>query len=123
MRGENRGNPMKRFGPILPKVVIAGFAVVLGSLAANAGGACLGIRLSCENGRNYLVCPIAVSDAGEIVSASLAVSPHRGVYVRLVPMGVGYRYIGHGVWVNGVDRTAILNFGENRGIFCKAEHY
>ena len=89
-----------------------------GCLPAMAGGTCLGISFSCDNGRTYSLCPIAVSDAGEIATAYLTLSPRSGTYMRLVPMGVGYRYIGHGIWLDGVRDEAVLNFGKNRSVAC-----
>ena len=93
-------------------------AVVLGSVPALAGGLCSALVLSCEDGRDYPLCPIAVSEAGEIVTGHLVLAPSRGVHVRLVPMGVGYRYIGRGIWVDGVRGEAVLNFGKRRSIAC-----
>jgi hypothetical protein len=100
-------------------------AVVLGAVAsalplstpASAGGACLGITVSCENGRSYALCPIAVSDEGDLVTAHFTVTP-RGMHVRLVPMGVGYRYIGPDIWLDGVREQAILHFGKNSSVAC-----
>lgn len=85
---------------------------------ASAGGACAGLTLSCENGRSYPLCPIAVSDEGEIVTGLLGLAPRRGVHVRLVPMGVGYRYIGRSVWFDGVRSDAVLYFGKHRAVAC-----
>src|SRR5438034_7730224 len=87
-----------------------------GSAPAQAGGICAGFTLSCENGHSYPLCPIAVSDAGEIVTGQLGLATRRGVHVRLVPMGVGYRYIGRGIWFDGVRSEAILYLGKHRSI-------
>jgi hypothetical protein len=84
-----------------------------------AGGFCAGLTLSCENGQSYSLCPIAVSDQGEIVTAQLGLSGGRGVHVRLVPMGVGYRYIGRNIWVDGVQDDAILYLGKHLAVACK----
>ena len=89
-----------------------------GSLLAGAGGYCAGVTLSCEDGRTYPLCPIAVSDRGEIVTGHLNLSLRRGTHVRLVPMGVGYRYIGRGVWFEGVRNEVILYFGKYRSLAC-----
>jgi hypothetical protein len=88
---------------------------------AIAGGACAGMLLTCENGRSYPLCPIAVSIEGEIVTGHLRLSPARGVHVRLVPMGVGYRYIGRNVWFDGVRSDAILYFGKNHPVACNVQ--
>lgn len=76
------------------------------------------LSLACENGRNYPVHDIAVSDAGELVTGRLMLAPRRGVHVRLVPMGLGYRYAGRGVWFDGFRERALLNLGFRRSIPC-----
>lgn len=81
-------------------------------------GSCSEIVLVCENGRQYPICPIAVSVAGELVTASLYTAPHRATYVRLVPMGVGYRYAGKGIWFDGLRENALLNFGNRGSVAC-----
>jgi hypothetical protein len=86
-----------------------------------AGGYCSELRLACENGRNYPICPIAVSETGELVTANLSLGPGRGVHVRLVPMGVGYRYIGRGIWFDGLRGDATLFFGKNNAVACTVE--
>ena len=43
---------------------------------------------------------------GEIVTAVLYTTPHRPTYVRLVPMGVGYRYAGRNIWLDGPHSAA-----------------
>jgi len=84
---------------------------------ASAGGVCAGLTLSCENGRNYPLCPIAVTDEGEIVTGRLGLG-RGGAHVRLVPMGVGYRYIGRSVWFDGVRSDAVLYLGKNHPVAC-----
>lgn len=81
-------------------------------------GSCSEIVLTCENGREYPLCPIAVSVAGELVTASLYTAPHHATYVRLVPMGVGYRYAGKGIWLDGLRGNALLNFGNRSSVAC-----
>jgi hypothetical protein len=85
---------------------------------ASAGGICSGLILTCENGHSYPLCPIAVSDEGEIVTGRLGLGAGRGAHVRLVPMGVGYRYIGRNVWFDGVRSNAVLYFGQHRATAC-----
>lgn len=85
---------------------------------ALAGGTCAGLTLTCDNGRSYPLCPIAVSIEGEIVTGRLGLAPGRGVHVRLVPMGVGYRYIGRNVWFDGVRSDAVLYLGKHRAVGC-----
>lgn len=91
--------------------------VLMVSRGVNAGS-CSEIVLVCENGRQYPLCPIAVSVAGELVTASLYTAPHRATYVRLVPMGVGYRYAGKGIWFDGLRENALLNFGDRSSVAC-----
>lgn len=76
-------------------------------------GRCSDIVFQCENGRSYPLCPIAISAAGEVVTATL-----RGSYVRLVPMGVGYRYAGKGIWLDGLRENAILNTSKRDAVAC-----
>jgi len=95
-------------------------AADLGLMVApgHVSGSCSEIVLTCENGREYPICPIAVSVAGELVTARLYTAPHSATYVRLVPMGVGYRYAGKGIWLDGLRGNAQLNFGKNNAVAC-----
>jgi hypothetical protein len=86
--------------------------------SVRAGGYCSDLALSCENGRTYPLCPIAVSNEGEIVTAQLVLGRGRGLHMRLIPLGVGYRYAGRGVWFDGVRENATLNFGMNQSVQC-----
>jgi hypothetical protein len=92
-------------------------AADLGLMTSGRGG-CSEIVFSCENGREYPLCPIAVSVVGEVVTASLFTSPRSSMHVRLVPMGVGYRYAGRGVWLDGFRGNALLNFGKHNQVAC-----
>src|SRR4051794_4873637 len=87
-----------------------------------AVGSCSEIVFACENGRTYPLCPIAVSVVGEVVTASLYTGRRGATHVRLVPMGVGYRYAGRGVWLDGFRDNALLNFGKHSQIACTIEH-
>jgi hypothetical protein len=110
--------------------VSLGFAACVGMLPASAAdlglmtsgpgaiGNCSEIVFSCENGRQYPLCPIAVSIAGEVVTASLHTGHRSAMRVRLIPMGVGYRYAGRGVWLDGFRENALLNFGKHNQIAC-----
>ncbi|TYO61211.1 hypothetical protein FXV83_39205 [Bradyrhizobium hipponense] len=99
-------------------------AADLGLVASGPGaiGRCSEIVFACENGRQYPLCPIAVSVAGEVVAASLHTGRYGGVHVRMVPMGVGYRYAGRGIWLDGFHDNALLNFGKHSQIACTIEH-
>jgi hypothetical protein len=115
------------FGKLLTAALLLGFA---GSVAPNpVDAADLGLMTSgrvgcseivfiCENGREYPLCPIAVSVVGEVVTASLFTSPRSSMHVRLVPMGVGYRYAGRGIWLDGFRGNALLNFGKHNQVAC-----
>ncbi len=86
--------------------------------ASPIAGGCAELVLTCENGREYSMCPIAVSIAGEIVTASLSTGRSHASHVRLVPMGVGYRYAGRGIWLDGFRDQALLHFGKHRQLAC-----
>jgi hypothetical protein len=122
------------FGKFVTIAIFLGFAVCINShrvAAADLGlmtsgpsaiGNCSEIVFACDNGREYPLCPIAVSVAGEIVTASLHTSRHSAMHVRLIPMGVGYRYAGHGVWLDGFRENALLNFGKHSQTACTIAH-
>jgi len=103
---------------LLP-VITAGALTVLAATSASAGAGFGGTAISCENGRTYPLVPVAVSNAGDIVTARLYTAPHRAVAVRLIPMGSGYRYAGSGVWLDGIRGQAVLNFGKSTAIACE----
>ena len=88
----------------------------------SAVGRCSDIVFTCENGREYPLCPIAVTVAGEVVTASLFTGPGSATYVRLIPMGVGYRYAGRGISLDGFRENALLNFGKHGQIACTIAH-
>jgi hypothetical protein len=95
-------------------------AADLGLMTSGPGavGACSEIVFTCDNGREYPLCPIAVTIAGEVVTASLYTSPHSAMHVRPIPMGVGYRYAGRGIWLDGFRENALLNFGKHSQVAC-----
>jgi hypothetical protein len=96
-------------------------AADLGLMTSGRGG-CSEIVFVCENGRQYPLCPIAVSVVGEVITASLHTSPRGATHVRLIPMGVGYRYAGRGVWLDGKRENALLNFGKHSQVACTIQH-
>jgi hypothetical protein len=117
-----------RFGRFVISAIFLGFAVGASPqpvAAADLGlmtgpgavGGCSEIVFVCENGQQYPLCPIAVSVAGEVVTASLFTGRH-AAHVRLIPMGVGYRYAGRGIWLDGFRDNALLNFGEHIQVAC-----
>lgn len=112
-----------RFAQILLAIsVIYGMSFVAADNAAADGidlpklRPCQTITLLCENSRTYGLCPIAVTDDGELVTANLT-TPH-SVHVRFVPMRDGYRYAGSGIWFDGKDSAGRLYFGPNRSVAC-----
>jgi hypothetical protein len=119
------------FGRFLATVIFVGFAMSANSAGAAdlglmtsgpAAGRCSEIVFTCDNGREYPLCPIAVTIAGEVVTASLFTSPHSAMHVRLIPMGVGYRYAGRGIWLDGFRENALLNFGKHSQVACTIQH-
>jgi hypothetical protein len=93
---------------------LCGAVLAVAPAPAKAGGYCSEMALTCENGRTYPLCPIAVSDEGELVTGHLVLAPGHGVHVRLMPLGNGYRYAGRGVWFDGIRQDATLFFGMHR---------
>jgi hypothetical protein len=103
---------------------LLGLPVALPSVAVaadvSAGAAGHGrMWLACENGREYPIRPIAVSREYDLVTGYLIMTGHgRGVHVRLMPMGSGYRYAGRGVWFDGLREKAVLNWGTPNEVPC-----
>lgn len=99
----------------------ASAADVSGSAAPAAAGARM--WLSCENGREYPIRPIGVSREYDLVTGYMLMTGHgRGVHMRLIPMGSGYRYAGRGVWFDGLRGEAVLNWGRPDAVPCKVLH-
>ena len=103
-------------------------ASVVASTLAQADGIAAGLGpisaqkmwLSCENGRDYPLHPLAVSREFDLVTGYLLVTGHgRGVHMRLIPMGSGYRYAGRGVWFDGMRGQAVLNWGRPDEVPCR----
>jgi hypothetical protein len=122
------------FGKFIITAFLFGFAVCVSpplAAAADLGlmtkgpgafGRCSDIVFVCENGREYPLCPIAVTVAGEVVTASFHTG-HGSSHVRLIPMGVGYRYAGQGIWLDGFRQNALLNFGKHSQVACTLQQY
>ena len=90
------------------------------AVPARAAAYCNPIRLACENARTYGLCPIGVTDVGELVTGTLtSPGPH---YVREIPMGNGYRYAGRGIWFDGKGAAGRLFFGPTRSVACIVEY-
>ena len=115
------------FGKFLLSAIFLSFAVGanlhpaaaadMGLMTSGPIGGCSEIVFVCENGQQYPLCPIAVTVVGEIVTASLFTGRH-AAHVRLIPMGVGYRYAGRGIWLDGFRENALLNFGKHVQVAC-----
>src|ERR1700755_272693 len=82
--------------------------ISMGCFATAAQAECADFILSCDNGRDYPFCPRAISPVGDVVTGMLSISPHTAVKLRLIPMGVGYRYAGRGIWFDGFQNAAQL---------------
>jgi hypothetical protein len=75
--------------------------------------------LACQNGREYPIRPIAVSREYDLVTGYMLMTGRgRGVHMRLIPMGSGYRYAGPGVWFDGLRGDAVLNWGTPNEVPC-----
>ena len=76
------------------------------------------LLLACQNGHDYPIRARAVSDEGELVTGTIHTGRHHAVPLRLIPMGVGYRYAGPGIWVDGLGAEVVLNIGRNFAVPC-----
>ena len=107
-----------------------GYGILLGLLVmplliggpskATAGGWAPGANfsVSCENGANYRLRADRASFPGDVVTGHFYLSRHRGVSVRLIPMGEGYRYAGRGIWLDGIREHALLYLSKYRPLAC-----
>jgi hypothetical protein len=96
-----------------------GFSIACTASPAQAG--CADFVLNCENGRAYPFCPRAVSPEGDVVTGTLTLAPRTNIRMRLIPMGVGYRYAGHGVWFDGMQNEAQLFLRKNAAVACTVD--
>jgi hypothetical protein len=117
-RAEREGDMGTVRTVLLGAVYASVLAITAATGTAMAGGLCSEIVVICDNGRSYPLCPIAVSDEGEVVTGYLRTAGRRGAHVRLVPMGVGYRYAGYGIWLDGDGPDADLHFGKYKSFSC-----
>jgi hypothetical protein len=98
---------------------VASLVLILNTIVgAFAGGSWSRLALSCDNGHSYPIRPIAISALGDLVTAYIEVGRGRGIHIRLIPMGDGYRYAGRGIWFDGVRSEAILFFGTPAEVAC-----
>ncbi len=79
------------------------------------GGA---FSIDCQDGSNYKLTSPPVLVPGDIVTGHLHLSPRHATPVRLMPMGQGYRYAGHGVWLDGIREHALLYRSKYNPVAC-----
>ena len=97
--------------------MLAAAALILGAATPSMAWTS-DFNVACENGRNYTLSTRAVSEDADLVTGYLHLAPGRAVHVRLVPMGMGYRYAGVGVWLDGIREAAVLNFSNTEQVPC-----
>jgi hypothetical protein len=99
-----------------------GFSALAAILLANsqtfAGPVRPGFVATCDNGHHYPVRARAVSAAGDLVTGELLIGHRGAASIRLIPMGFGYRYAAHGLWLDGWHGNAELHFGKHHPIAC-----
>ena len=78
--------------------------------------------LACDNGHSYPIHARAVTVDGDMVTGYISTGRGHHIHIRLVPMGVGYRYIAPGLWADGVGTEAALNFGPRHSVACTVSH-
>jgi hypothetical protein len=108
-------------GALVVPFMIGGSALGADQAAAARPAAAATERmwLACENGRNYPIRPLAISREGDLVTGYLLWAGRgHAVHLRLVPMGVGYRYAGPGVWFDGLRNAAVLDWGTRNEVPC-----
>jgi hypothetical protein len=100
--------------------LLAAPAAVMGTSCASAQTYLPGAEFSvaCENGGNYRLNSGRAAFPGDIVTGHLHLGPRHAVSVRLIPMGEGYRYAGHGVWLDGIRDHALLYRSKYRPVAC-----
>jgi hypothetical protein len=101
--------------------IAASALALLVSSQASAGALQPDFVATCDNGRSYPVRARAVSDHGELVTGSLLIGGHSAAYIRLMPVGFGYRYAAKGLWLEGWRSDADLHFGKHRTIACTVD--
>ena len=110
-----------RFGKLVLAGVLAGLGFAGSISGANAQALTLPgahFAISCENGGNYSLVSGPAVVPGDVMVAHLFLSPHRGVPVRLMTMGEGYRYAGQGVWLDGIHDHALLYLSKYHPVAC-----
>jgi len=99
-------------------ILLGGLATVISPAATTSAAAGPAFALSCENGRTYPIHARAVSDAGDLVTGYIITGRGHRHHIRLMPMGVGYRYAAPGLWLDGWRGEAELNVGKRHAMAC-----
>ena len=76
-------------------------------------------QLACDNGRTYSLESYAMTVDGDLITGYLLVTPRSAVHVRFVPMEHGYRYIGRGIWFEGIRQSATLYLSKSHAVSCE----
>jgi hypothetical protein len=92
--------------------------VLLASPQAFAGASRSEFVATCENGHSYPIRARAVSDDGDLVTGDLLIGRRHAAAIRLIPMGVGYRYAAKGLWLDGWRSDAELYLSKHRSVAC-----
>jgi len=105
---------------LLKTALIAGAVTAgLGSLGgAYARELPVDFVLACDNGHHYPIRARAVSVTGDLVTGYVWTGRGQPHHIRLVPMGVGYRYAAAGLWLDGWRDESELNFGPRKAVAC-----
>jgi hypothetical protein len=115
---------MKIHRPVIASSALFALAFsIAGMTATPARANCADFVLSCDNGRDYPFCPRAVSSEGDVITGTLSLAPRNSVRMRLIPMGVGYRYAGRGVWFDGLQNEALLFLRKNAAVSCSVSRH
>ena len=110
-----------RLGQLIFAGLLAGLSVAGTMSSARAQGFLLpgaDFAIACENGASYRLSSGPVAIPGDIVTAHLYLTPRHALPVRLIPMGMGYRYAGRGVWLDGVREHALLYLSKYHPLAC-----
>jgi hypothetical protein len=100
--------------------VLLAAGVTAAAPTAHAEGLLPGAAFSvdCQDGAVYRLTSGRVTFPGDIVTGHLYLTPRRAMPVRLIPMGEGYRYAGHGVWLDGIREHALLYRSKYNPVAC-----
>ena len=100
---------------LLAGLWVAGAASSAGALGYLPGA---DFSIACENGANYRLSSGPVTLPGDMVTAHLYLTPRHALSVRLIPMGMGYRYANRGVWLDGIGERALLFLSKYQPLAC-----